>query len=138
MSHSHIQQADGPYRVVKSDGHTVVLRIGDDDVRVSNNRVTRAPNPLAEVPIAGYSPVANPAGNVAPPQGNDANPTGNDSPEVLIDKIFVLRKSDNGKWSYKVRWYGYTPADDTWEPAHHLPRNILRRYHRRVGLLLDN
>jgi Chromo (CHRromatin Organisation MOdifier) domain len=130
--------ADGPYRVVKSEGHTVVLQIGDDDVRVSNNRVTRAPNPLAEVPIAGDYPVADPTGNVSPPQGNDANPTGNDSPEFVIDNIVGLRKANNGKWSYKVRWYGYTPADYTWEPAHHLPCNMLRRYHRRVGLPLDN
>jgi hypothetical protein len=130
--------ADGPYRVVKSEGHTLVLRIGDDDIRVSKNRVTQAPKPLAEVPIAGDSPVTNPTGNVTPPQGNDANPTGNDSPEFVIDKIVGLRKANDGNWSYKVRWYGYTPADDTWEPAHHLPGNMLRRYHRRVGLPLDN
>ena len=123
--------ADGPYRVVKSEGHTLVLRIGDDDVRVSKNRVTQAPKPLAAVPIAGESPVASPMGNVAPP-------TGNDSPEFVIDKIVGLRKADDGTWSYKVRWYGYTVADDTWEPADHLPGNMVRRYHRRVGLPLNN
>jgi hypothetical protein len=88
--------ADGPYRVVKSEGHTVVLRIGDDDVLVSKNRGTRARKPLAEVPIAGDSPVANPTGNVTPTQGNDANPTGNDSPEFVIDKIVGLRKANMG------------------------------------------
>jgi Integrase core domain/Integrase zinc binding domain len=71
---------DGPYRVVKSEGHTLVLRIGDDDVRVSNNRLTQAPKPLAAVPIAGDSPIANPMGNIAPPTGNDPIPTGNYSP----------------------------------------------------------
>jgi hypothetical protein len=104
--------ADGPYRVVKSEGHTLVLMIGDDDVRVSKNRVTQAPKPLAAVPIAGDSLVANPMGNVAPPSGNDPIPTGNDSPEFVIDKIVGLSKADDGKWSYNVRWYGYTPADD--------------------------
>jgi Chromo (CHRromatin Organisation MOdifier) domain len=130
--------ADGPYRVVKSEGHTVVLRVGEDDVHVSKNRVARAPTPLADVPIAGDSPVADPMGNVSPPQGNDANPTGNDSPEFVIDKIVGLRKENDGKWSYKVRWYGCTPVDDTWEPAHHLPGNMLSRYHRRVGPSFDN
>jgi hypothetical protein len=130
--------ADGPYRVVKSEGHTMVLRIGDDGVRVSKNRVTRSPKPLAEVPIAGDSPVADPTGNLTPPQGNDANPTSNNSPEFVIDKIVGLRKANDMKWSYKVRWYGYNPADDTWETAHHLPGNMLRRYHRLVGLPLEN
>jgi hypothetical protein len=116
----------------------VVLRIGDDDVRVSKNRVTRAPKPLAEVPIVGHSPVSDPMGNVTPPQGNDNNLTGNDSQEFVIDKIVGLRKANDGKWNYKGRCYGYTPADDTWEPAHHLPGNMLRRYHRHVGLPLDN
>jgi hypothetical protein len=64
----------------------VVLRIGDDDLGVSKNSVTRAPKPLAEVPIAGDSPVANPAGT--------------DSPEFVIDKIVGLRKANDGKWSY--------------------------------------
>jgi hypothetical protein len=91
----------------------VVLRIGDDDVRVSKNRVTRAPKPLAEFPIAGDSPVAVPTGNVTPLQGNDANPTGNDSPEFVIDKIVGLRKANDWKCSCKVLWYGYTPEDDT-------------------------
>jgi hypothetical protein len=40
--------AEGPYRVIKSEGHTLVIRIGDDDVRVSASRVTRAPTPQTE------------------------------------------------------------------------------------------
>jgi hypothetical protein len=122
--------ADGPYRVVKSEGHMLVLQIGEDDVRVSKNRVTRAPRPLAEVPIERNNPAVDPLGNVD-------NPTGIDSPEFVIDKIVGLRKADDGKWSYKVRWYGYSVADDTWEPADHLPGNMVRRYHRRVGLPLN-
>jgi Chromo (CHRromatin Organisation MOdifier) domain len=130
--------ADGPYRVVKSEGNTLVLRIGDDDVRVSNNRVTQAPKPLAALPIAGDSPVANPMGNVATTTENDPIPTGNDSPEFVIDKVVGLHKADDGTWRYKVRWYGYTAADDTWEPADHLPGNMVRRYHSRVGISLNN
>ena len=40
--------AEGPYRVIKSEGHTLVIRIGEDDVRVSATRVTRAPRPQTE------------------------------------------------------------------------------------------
>jgi hypothetical protein len=123
--------AVGPYLVVKSEGHTLVLRICEDDLRVSKNRVTRAPRPLAEVPIERNNPAVDPLNNVA-------DPTGNDSPEFVIDKIAGLRKADDGTWSSKVRWYGYSVADDTWEPADHLPGKMVRRYHRRVGLPLNN
>jgi hypothetical protein len=40
--------AEGPYRVIKSEGHTLVIRIGEDDVRVSATRVTHAPRPQTE------------------------------------------------------------------------------------------
>jgi hypothetical protein len=139
--------ATGPYRVVKSEGHTLVLRIGDDDVRISRNRVARAPKPLAEVPIHDDNSASNPVETAANPKGTsptlmgnyiDTSLTGESSPEFVIDKIFRLHKADDGSWMSKVRWYGYTIADDTWEPAHHLPGNMVRRYHRRVELPLDH
>jgi hypothetical protein len=40
--------AEGPYRVIKSEGHTLVIRIGEDDVRVSAIRVIHAPRPQTE------------------------------------------------------------------------------------------
>jgi hypothetical protein len=47
--------ADGHFRVIKSEAHTLVIRFGDDDVRVSASRVTRAPKPLAEIQPEGNS-----------------------------------------------------------------------------------
>jgi Chromo (CHRromatin Organisation MOdifier) domain len=55
-----------------------------------------------------------------------------------MDKIVGLRKTDDGTWRYLVRWYGYTREDDTWDPAAHISDNVIRRYHRRVGLPLGN
>ena len=37
---------------------------------------------------------------------------------------------DNGNELYKVRWAGYGPADDTWEPASNLPSALVREYKR--------
>jgi hypothetical protein len=139
--------ATEPYRVVKSEGHTLVLRIGDDDVRVSRNRVTRASKPLAEVQIHEDNSASNPIETAASPKdtsptlmGNDIDTslTGESSPEFVIYKIVGLRKADDGSWMHKVRWYGYTPADDTWEPSYHLPGNMVSSYHLRVGLPLDH
>jgi hypothetical protein len=39
---------DGPYRILQTDGRTFLLRLGDEDVRVSSDRVTPAPTPKVE------------------------------------------------------------------------------------------
>ena len=41
---------------------------------------------------------------------------------------------DKGNELYKVRWAGYTPVDDTWEPAENLPGVLIREYKRTHGL----
>jgi hypothetical protein len=64
-------------------------------------------------------------------------PTTNE-PEYVFEKIVGLRKENDGTYRYRVRWYGYSREEDTWEPADHLPDNVIRRYHRRVGLPLGN
>jgi hypothetical protein len=54
--------AEGPYRVIKSEGHTLVIRIGEDDVRVSTTRSTRAPRPQTEALLHGtiwMTPIGN-------------------------------------------------------------------------------
>jgi hypothetical protein len=35
--------ADGPFEVLKMDGHTLVIRQGEETVRVSSDRVTAVP-----------------------------------------------------------------------------------------------
>ena len=128
--------AEGPYRVIKSEGHTLVIRIGEDDVRVSATRVTRAPRPQTETLPHGDHLVDShrELRNVT----SDPTPTEIYEPEYVMDKIVGLRKADDGTWRYRVRWYGYAREDDTWEPADHIPDNVIRRYHRRVGLPLGN
>jgi Chromo (CHRromatin Organisation MOdifier) domain len=53
--------------------------------------------------------------------------------EFVFERITGMKKLNDGNLRYKVRWYGYGPEDDTWEPSAHLPAASLRRYHRRIG-----
>lgn len=39
-----------------------------------------------------------------------------DSREYLVERILDHGKADDGTMLYKVRWQGYGPSDDTWEP----------------------
>lgn len=50
----------------------------------------------------------------------DAQPGSKESQLRVVDKI-VSHVKQTEQTMYVVRWYGYTPADGTIEPAHLLP-----------------
>jgi hypothetical protein len=128
--------AEGPYCVIKSEGHTLVIRIVEDDVRVSATRVTHAPRPQTETLPRGDN--LEESHRELRNDTSDTTPKETDELEYVMDKIVGLRKADDGTWRYRVRWYGYTREHDTWDPAAHISDNVIRRYHRRVGLPLGN
>ena len=43
---------------------------------------------------------------------------------------------DTGKLLYQVRWFGYSPREDTMEPIYHIPRSRVLSYIRRRRLAL--
>jgi Chromo (CHRromatin Organisation MOdifier) domain len=118
-------------------------------VRVSSDRVTLAPVPrssleethtedVTESSDLPDTPVpADPSGE-GRPEEPEVMPTNGDEPEYVMEKIVGARKLLDGSLRYRVRWYGYSREDDTWEPASHLPKSVLRKYHRRTGLPLPN
>jgi hypothetical protein len=59
-------QVDGPYCVIETDGRVSKLRIGDDDVPVSSDRITPAPE-SADDTLARTSPVD----DIPPPRDAD-------------------------------------------------------------------
>jgi Chromo (CHRromatin Organisation MOdifier) domain len=128
-------QVDGPYRVIETDGRVLKLRIGDDDVPVSSDRITPAPESADDTPAR-----TSPVDDLPPPVDADENvvttPEEDDAVlegECVFERITGMRKRSDGSIQYKVRWYGYGPSDDTWEPSAHLSEDSLRRYHRRTG-----
>ena len=154
------EQVDGPYKVLQTDGRTFLLRIGDDHVRVSSDRLTAAPTPEGELSTSvdrrrtdesaasGNIPEeGTPTGDVdGSARDNEGVQTGEHTTEdthsgneqttgeYVFERIVGTKQADDGTMLYRVRWFGYTRDDDTWEPQEHLPISALRRYHRRIGL----
>jgi hypothetical protein len=54
--------------------------------------------------------------------------------EYVFERIVGTKQADDGTMLYRVRLFGYTRDDDTWEPQEHLPVSALRRYNRRIWL----
>ena len=49
-------------------------------------------------------------------------------PQVLGVERIVAKRFREGKAFFLVRWKGYTPEEDTWEPDEHLPDDILHSF----------
>jgi hypothetical protein len=121
------QQVDGLYEVVSNDEHTLLLRMGDSFIRVSTDRVTPAPEQTG--------PHAEERNTVTTDstEHSEATPQ-QEEPEYVIEKIVGTKRQNDGSHLYRIFWYGYGREVDTWEPSHHLPKSMLRRYHKRTGL----
>jgi Chromo (CHRromatin Organisation MOdifier) domain len=130
-------QADGPFRILGSDGHVVILQQGVDKVRVSADRVAPTPKPTPTPSTPLQAPPPDTAENSEPPPAADAqfpDEVEESGEDYVFEKIVGARVGKNNKNEYKVRWFGYSREDDTWEPASHLPEAALKRYHKHTGL----
>ena len=53
-----------------------------------------------------------------------------EEPEYEVGGLVDAGVDDEGNEVYRVRWAGYGPDADTWEPAANLPRTLVREYKR--------
>jgi hypothetical protein len=140
----------GPYRVVENAGTTLRLSIGDEVVRVSSDRVTRAPtrtvtpippptpenstDPVTPVPATGTNETSQKPRS--PRRVRFALPEVTPDPpdrEYVVDRLVDAEMNDRGRIRYQVRWLGYDPMEDTWEYKEELPTHFIRRYWRTKG-----
>ena len=54
--------------------------------------------------------------------------------EYFIEKLLDAGVSDDGSILFGVRWKGYGPKDDTWEPQENLPKEMVRAARGRLHL----
>ena len=54
-----------------------------------------------------------------------------DATQYVIERIVDHDDSEGELW-FRIRWYGYRPTDDTWEPIDGIPRNLIVAYYKRI------
>jgi Chromo (CHRromatin Organisation MOdifier) domain len=156
-SHKMDSLVHGPYRVVENAGHTFRLQMGLDVIRISSDRVTPAPpNSIDNQPrstafdATGGPPTSDP-GPVSPPVVEPETPNAprqrkvarkrvhwapetetraRTRDEYVIERIVDSGVGEDGAMVYRVRWVGYSPEEDSWQLAEHLPSHFVRRYER--------
>jgi len=52
----------------------------------------------------------------------------------VIDHLVSHGLDDEDKYMYKVRWYGYTAKEDTWEYPDSIPRSAILSFYKRHQL----
>ena len=89
----------------------------------------RVPEVSQTIPYRSTTSAASPSGTE-----DDTAPTylGDYVVESIVDHGYA----DDGGLLVRIRWYGYTDADDTWQPCSDVPRSHLLRYFKRQRLPL--
>jgi hypothetical protein len=150
----------GPYDVIENAKQTFRLRIGEEIIRVSSVRVTRAPvrennlyledrqnptpSPLAPTSTFSRSEDEPPVVLLPVPRTTRLNrrvrftlPEPDPPSEYMVDKLFGAAMSEEGKILYRTRWMGYIDLDDTWQEEESLSTHFIRRYWRTKGLTVS-
>jgi hypothetical protein len=84
-----------------------VIKVGEGVVRVSSDRVNRAPRApsITHASLSENDPTNDPT-RLEPS-------TGDDEGEFVVDRLVGDRVRFDGKLEYRFRWYGYPEGDDT-------------------------
>ena len=121
-----LPRSTGPYLVKSTTEDTVTIEQDGLQNVVSIDRVSMAPSgPVTRPRVRDVT--ADPEGPHTDTAEDDNNVAEPDSVEYAIDRIVTHRPDKDGMY-YRVRWYGYGPEEDTWEPEHHIPANFVTRY----------
>lgn len=115
----------GPCESTKRDANIFFLLVDGCSEKVSGGYGTRAPTPRGQTDSASIIP--GPQVRLVPLDGEEQGL------EVVWEKfVDNCRDKEDQLWG-KVRLWGYSPAEDTWETSEKLESRKLLQYCRRVG-----
>ena len=113
--HKLASVAEGPFRIVSTDGKTAVLQRDRERERINIDRLELAPKPQGRT---------NNTSKSTPGAGEREGEEGH-----VIDRITDHQTTADGQTEFKVRWA--LSQTSTWEPTAHLPYSHIMRYCRR-------
>ena len=122
VSQKLLPRSYGPYKVEEVTDTNVAIRRDGLLVSVTLDRITKVPStePVQSQPAPSEEITTD---------AHRSSVTGPDDTEYPIERLVAHEQTPTGM-SYKVRWYGYEPSDDTWLPAEDLPENVITSYWR--------
>lgn len=104
---------DGPFKILKRHGNTAQLQLPPDSKAFSTYNVSRLKPYHGELPDTAWDPDTT------------------EDPVYDVEELYG-HACHGGKWSYAVRWVGYTEEDDSWEPGDHIDPDTVRRYWEKI------
>jgi hypothetical protein len=119
----------GPYPVVKCFYSGVEILTADGRQRLHWDRVIKSPSPK-DLP-AGVEWVL-----VLPRKQRTMLTPRLEETEYVIERPLDHGEDEDGRKILKVRWAGFTPADDTWEPIENILQELVLKYERRKRIKL--
>lgn len=123
---------EGPLRVVSVTDTKVVVRIEQEQERLSSDRLVKA---LLTADLLRRKALQNKDNkDRTESAAKGARTNENDMPndkKYVIEKI-VDHSDDDRRWMFRVRWYGFSSADDARKPMEGLPRGSVMRCLRKV------
>jgi len=110
----------GPYMVLQTDGHRVLVESPKGLRTVSSDHVTGAPAPPARDGKWTRALRAQALFKV----GDQIK----EGPEFVFERFLNHGWDDDGQLKVLVKWFGFPEQDATWQLASSLPREAIRKY----------
>lgn len=119
---------DGPYEVRHVFSHAYKIATANGLVVIGSDRVTKAPIPCdLEAPLPLFSRARG---------DKEVKLAQEEYQEFVVDRIVSHGRSSSDEHFVRVRWHGFKPSAETWEPTGGIPIQFLKRYAKKKNISL--